>query len=353
MVKWYIWIIGLYLCSACYLSCIDVGVQFGGPDGDGGVEDAAEGFDSHGEENVLLEETNQEVEIPDCPARPPIELSISADCIKEDCLGVHPSGQDGQYQSPRQALQLCRLNDASELGVYDPNSGLIWQSESTDRVKSDQFQSICQDDWRLPTAHELYSLVDFSRSGPLLDDDIFQIGIDYEFWSNTILQPDTSIVRVNFISPDFSAQTTTYAGVLCLQDYQLTTGKDPRYLESEPVSGQGVVTDHLTGLIWQAAAQDGLDWQAALTHCEDSTHASFEDWRVPNIQELVSLIEFGLYYPASQAPIDFEAEMLWSSTTPKIRQDLAHVVVIGTAQAYSTYKVEQHAVVCVRRVSEE
>jgi hypothetical protein len=64
-------------------------------------------------------------------------------------------------------------------------------------------------------------------------------------------------------------------------------------------NGDGTVTDNDTGLMWwQAGSQDLVDWEPALTYCEDSTHAGYTDWRLPNIKELQSLVDHSRTGPA-------------------------------------------------------
>lgn len=77
----------------------------------------------------------------------------------------------------------------------------------------------------------------------------------------------------------------------------------------------GTVTDTKTGLMWKKCAegQDPLtcsgsatsfNWQAALQRAQDvnggmtGNNLNYTDWRVPNIKELVSLVEEKCYDPA-------------------------------------------------------
>ncbi len=75
-------------------------------------------------------------------------------------------------------------------------------------------------------------------------------------------------------------------------------------------NGNGTVTDTRTGLIWKQCAE-GLSggscgagsaltfsWFDALSHAESSTFAGHNDWRLPNVKELSSLIEDCAFSPA-------------------------------------------------------
>lgn len=91
-------------------------------------------------------------------------------------------------------------------------------------------------------------------------------------------------------------------------------------------NGDGTVTDHSTGLMWQqdTADQDGdgqitmldrIRWCDALAFCETLIFAGHDDWRLPNIRELQSIADYG----RADLMIDpvFSALPLyyWSSTT--------------------------------------
>ena len=88
----------------------------------------------------------------------------------------------------------------------------------------------------------------------------------------------------------------------------------------------GTVTDHLTGLIW---LKDGncfgeRTWVEAISDCNGlatgscglSDGSSAGDWRLPNIKELQSLIDYGSFMPALPLghPFINEYAVFWSST---------------------------------------
>ena len=90
-----------------------------------------------------------------------------------------------------------------------------------------------------------------------------------------------------------------------------------------------VVLDDTASLMWQAcsAGQTGSDcagiaipysWQNAKDYCEAlDGYAGYSDWRLPNIRELLSLIDYTKYRPAVDS-IAFPATQsdgYWSSTS--------------------------------------
>jgi hypothetical protein len=63
------------------------------------------------------------------------------------------------------------------------------------------------------------------------------------------------------------------------------------------VNGFFVTVDNRTGLTWITNPADaGLDaaytWTAALAACEGSNFAGFSDWRLPNVREMMSIVDY-------------------------------------------------------------
>jgi len=85
-------------------------------------------------------------------------------------------------------------------------------------------------------------------------------------------------------------------------------------------NGDGTATDNLTGLMWAKNANlDGAkDWNGAVDWCNTLNHAGHDDWRLPNVRELNSLIDYGRYDPGLPYGHPFNSIQhysYWSSTT--------------------------------------
>lgn len=84
-------------------------------------------------------------------------------------------------------------------------------------------------------------------------------------------------------------------------------GQDGQYQGVQPSyedNGDGTVTDLVTGLVWsQATAAEKVTLEEAEAIAEEMTLGGHDDWRVPNIKELYSLMDFrgvtGLMGPGS------------------------------------------------------
>ena len=104
-------------------------------------------------------------------------------------------------------------------------------------------------------------------------------------------------------------------------------------------NSDGTVTDNLTGLIWlkNASCFGQIDWTTALTDtstlnngdCGLSDGSNEKDWRLPNFNELRSLIDPGRTDPALPAAHPFigvQSDVYWSSTTNEDFTDRAWIV---------------------------
>jgi hypothetical protein len=92
-------------------------------------------------------------------------------------------------------------------------------------------------------------------------------------------------------------------------------------------NGDGTVTDNCTGLMWQKDTADtsgdgqlnDLDhrgWCDAIAYCDNLSFAGHDDWRLPNVRELQSIVDYGLAFPDETHPV-FTAVVAyyWSSTS--------------------------------------
>lgn len=72
-------------------------------------------------------------------------------------------------------------------------------------------------------------------------------------------------------------------------------GQDADYSGNQPSytdNGDGTVTDNVTGLMWQQDPGEKTTWEEAAENLETFKLAGYDDWRLPTIKELYSLIRF-------------------------------------------------------------
>jgi Protein of unknown function (DUF1566) len=77
-------------------------------------------------------------------------------------------------------------------------------------------------------------------------------------------------------------------GITCPESGEAFAGQDAQF-----DGNQMSYTDNATGLMWQQANScSGLDWENALGYADSSTLAGYADWRLPNIKELQSIVDY-------------------------------------------------------------
>lgn len=58
-------------------------------------------------------------------------------------------------------------------------------------------------------------------------------------------------------------------------------------------NGDGTVSDKATGLMWSKDDNgEGIEWVDALTYSQGATLAGYSDWRLPNVKELQSIVDY-------------------------------------------------------------
>jgi hypothetical protein len=83
-----------------------------------------------------------------------------------------------------------------------------------------------------------------------------------------------------------------------------------RFTRDTALTGHPVVTDNVTGLVWQGCMNGlsgddcgtgtaaTLSWQSAMESCDTMTWAGRGDWRLPDVYELASLTDSSTLYPS-------------------------------------------------------
>jgi hypothetical protein len=93
-------------------------------------------------------------------------------------------------------------------------------------------------------------------------------------------------------------------------------------LESYTNNGNGTVTDDVTGLMWQqtpagdAGAYPTFSWAAAPGYCASLALASHQDWRLPTLIELLSIVDDAVNGPSINTTYfpGTPSTSFWSST---------------------------------------
>ncbi len=113
----------------------------------------------------------------------------------------------------------------------------------------------------------------------------------------------------------------------------------------------GIVSDSVTGLQWQDnAVGRPVSWQSAIDRCENLTLGKENGWRLPNIDELKTIIDTSRVNPAIKSAFTTtdSSYYYWSSTPYEGYEDGAWVMDFYDGHARSNYKGTTLFVRCVR-----
>jgi len=148
------------------------------------------------------------------------------------------------------------------------------------------------------------------------------------------------------------------------QDGELQEGTARSYTDN---NADGTITDDATGLIWEKLTNPGdgsihdwdnvYTWAQAFQKIADLNTANFgghNDWRLPNVNELQTLADYGRVSPAIDPAFNNDVDSFtqspfyWSSTTLASGPDFAWGVFFFTGGVGNDYKLAVNFVRAVR-----
>ena len=223
-------------------------------------------------------------------------------------------GQDAQYAIRRscvprsfETLYSEENEDEYEMPypmVYDNVTKLTWlptdintEYEDNEHTFCDELEYAGHDDWRFPTPKEIQTLTikhmttqwgtvlhpvyfaDFSNSFPG-----YLLAVDED--NHYCYDPgDGDIVSLG----ETSYCNNVY--YMCVRGEEYGKVDENNY-EIRGEGNEQVVFDSATNLLWQKGSVSGKTWKEAFSYCENLNYAGYSDWRLPNRNELMSLVDY-------------------------------------------------------------
>lgn len=246
--------------------------------------------------------------------------------------------------------------------LTDTITGLMWQQSDGGEMTFENAVIYCDtltignyNNWRLPTAHEAFSILNHQFANPSLSLDFTKTAAEY-WWTSDKQQNDpTKIWATNAgggIGNHSKLETISAGGpkkfhVRAVRDVNSPISLPQRFTDN----GNGTITDHLSNLIWQKVISlDSFTWEQALVYADSVSIAGMTDWRLPNIKELRSINDESIIIP-SLNPTFFsisKPQKYWSSTTLPNQTNKAWY--LNTQFGITTYdlKTFKHPIICVR-----
>jgi hypothetical protein len=227
-------------------------------------------------------------------------------------------GQDAQFTHTTPVY----TQSADGLTVKDHVTGLTWQKSHdsgiyywtatqtvVDNLNKQNYGGYS--DWRVPTIKELYSLWNGSSGWPYIDTKHFTVAYSTEedlshaiFWSCD--KYTGALGNISGNTPGAELAFGVNFGTGHIKAYSISIG--PKHfvrcvrgnlaygVNLFQNNGDGTISDLATGLMWQQTDNgSGIDWGHALAYAQTQNNANYlghNDWRLPNIKELQSLVDY-------------------------------------------------------------
>lgn len=321
------------------------------------------------------------------------------------------TGQDGEWRRGASA-GTDRFRDNHDGTVTDTLTDLIWMKNAdafgevtweealtnARRLAHGSYglsDNSSPGDWRLANIRELLSLIDYGRANPILPDEHpFDNVRSAIYWSSTTLAPAAKLAWMMTlgIGPTVFVVKRTPARMWAVRgksERVLQTGQqdawdaDGNPLSSPTGSGQdgdlragaplppgrarfearknGTVRDRLSGLVWlrDADAFGFRTWTHALACCRElqdgdgnlSDGSKRGQWRLPNIREIESLVDYGQVgpcLPKDHPFVNVRPSSYWTSTTVASGPTEAMFIILGVGPSIFENKEHQFFVWPVR-----
>ncbi|MFP4168952.1 MAG: DUF1566 domain-containing protein [Desulfonatronovibrionaceae bacterium] len=280
------------------------------------------------------------------------------------------SGQDAEFRIGRE-IPVPRFIPAGEGLVRDEYTGLVWPrgsdvfdfpltwAESLQMIESLNKEAFLgRNTWRMPDRRELRSLIDHGSRMPAMPGEHPFFGFreswywtgtssamytDYAwyihfaggrmFWGRKDQQAFCRPVsgRSKIILPTGQSTCLDSRGkeIRCSGIYALADRGHPLDAKERFRVHSTGVEDGLTGLLWHVDPfldSREVKWQKALDMVDRMNSKQSEvSWRLPNINELESIVDCSRHTPALSLPVASEKvqEVYWSSSTSGYETDWA------------------------------
>ena len=243
-------------------------------------------------------------------------------CPKED---EDVYGQDAQYAARKGCVlhsytEIENTEDAEDVEerpfIKDNVTGLTWwltgKYGNYEEMKEECAVSYGGiEDWRLPEPQELAALADHgmlygSKIDPVYFAELYGEGDDdpvVREVSRSYYGPDlilTSIENYFYLLPyglitrmvNLARSSYSYEGYLmCVSGEKYGEASAENY-SAVTENGDEMISDSSTNLFWQKEPVKKATWKEALSYCENLEYAGHADWRLPNMNELATLIDY-------------------------------------------------------------
>ncbi len=233
--------------------------------------------------------------------------------------GVPTSTNDGDDGNLQKGIDYNYTRDDGNDVVIDNTNNIIWQDDSSVNDSPIYWSSAytqCQNlalagynDWRIPDIHELYYILN-RKNSPKISTIFQNTPVDDGYWVSNFSSGDYSWI-------DFSNAKGNISNILSAPEKHIRCVRTKPY-KAIPIKDDvlEIVTDHIHNLQWQDNEDviiNNRTWQEAIGHCS-SLDLNGTGWRLPNVNELYSIVELYKSPTIYQAFTYKTEDSYWSST---------------------------------------
>ena len=217
--------------------------------------------------------------------------------------------------------------------VADNVSGIDWEDtphSSIAEISYNEAKNYCsklnldgKDNWRLPIIKEFTQLTDYSKRGPALDKEFKNAtyGLDsVGYWSST---KSTFRWWISLLTGNdhFYITDNNKHYVKCVNNI------NSNWKEANFTREDGIVKDNNSKLFWQDNTTiSNKSWIEAINYCESLNLGGYSNWRLPNINELGSIIDHNSNSNLDKIFKQSTSDLYWSSTSHAAQTSIAWVI---------------------------
>jgi len=258
-------------------------------------------------------------------------------------------GQDSQYPYPEKTFTpennyLVTEYTSLRWMLGSPlNCTVDGGSKCTYTEAEDYCFSIDGKTWHLPLAQELQYAANYGASSKPLSFTNFNVTAD-RYMTRTIIGLGESITAVYVVDFNDGSVYTILPDdggkVICVSNDMIQVS------EFQEETCSDVVKDGYYGLKWLRLNILAQSWEDALEACESSTDENHSFWRLPNINELQTILNDRDSVPASTMP-GIGMGTIWSATTDPLNNAGAYVIDTSDGSVSSVSKGSEMIVYCI------